>query len=1156
MKKWKERGMAVLLAAMMTVNLYGVSVGAEEQASQNQAAELSLAEEGAQAAELQTTETPATEGQVTEAPATEARTTEAQITETQATEAPETQTTEPGTTEAPATEAQITETPATEEQQENRAPETTAQTETETETETESEEGVYEWISSNVSATVRLPESVILPENAVLKVELEEKDSDSRKDSIELVEKMAADMYFGEYIVYDIYFEADGSRLDLEDYTDGAKIGEEDIEVTVTFEKPIFEERNVKDKIVRVYHIKDLTEEELALAEETAREQAQIEGGTVIEIDKQKAVDLKTYVKLTENEDAVSVLRFYTDGFSDYVFAVTADRPETEGGQDVSESGNESESDETESGPEESGGTNETGETGGADNTSSTEKLISEEVPVMPLAEGTEEAKKKLTLYVGQMGYEANTDYVVALGCDTADFAGVTVTDSGGKELKTEISKDGSLRMTVPVTGKNLTKVTLEGLKNGIYKLDAGGTSWTGGKAAQGTQSQEYTSLYQKNGENQGKGAVYHNRPQTVTIDDTNGTDNQYINIYNVYTAVKLSLEDKESNNPVEKDAVVVLSAGNIKIDGNLSLEKGTITMKGLPVGNITVTEGTFPDGKVDGAIVYSWKIKNQESAPAGYVDKPDTPASFSFYSGKGVEVSKESKLEIAPTKVRLCAKNTAGDELSGLAMKIMDDTDGKLLEGDYKSGDVVTGRFVVGHKYTVTQVDRPAGYVKAKGKDSYKITIANTANTANEQGSKDEQYTVNKPITVKVGNADNSGAAVKGGTLQILTSDKKKVIATISGKDWKYTLSESERKLIEPGKEYYLVESKAPDGHYTAQKEVKFKLNEDGQATAVLKYVTTKLVFTRYYYDYIIEEKNGTYVYHTRDKNGNDIKRKTPLAGAVIQLVNSQGTAVDEWETTEKSYICEGKVNVGESYTLREISTPEGYATPTVYTFTTVPGAQQQGRTVSVNENGYILPYMNVSVQAVRYGSVEVAKRISYKGVAKKLSESRTFYCGLYTKEAMEKEDLYKEIAITVNANDVFGTAVFRNVSPGKYYLAETDGNGNRIEGQDGNEVFKATVLGSPMTVLGGTLAKGNIVNDFTKINTPLNDLSDAEKAAWNNVGSSYTGTTDEDGNAVTAANASTNDPTKFIPYIIMVILAFAAIVSVIIYKKKRKGE
>lgn len=1148
MKKWKERTAALLLAAMMTLNLCGASVSAEDLIPENRMAELSLEEETPRTEESQTTEARTTESQTTEARTTESQTTEAWTTESQTTEA--------WTTESQTGEPQMTETWTTEETgQETGTVETTPQTESETESETQTEsgteeDGVYEWKSDELSAKVVLPESVILPENAVLKVEMEKKDSDSRKDSIALVEKTAADLYFGEYIVYDIYFEADGNRLDLEDYAGGAKIGEEEIEVTFAFETPIFKERNVKNHTVKVYHIKDLTEEELAQARETAQEQAQIEGGAEIEIDEQKAVGLKTYVGLTEDENGVSVLRFYTDGFSDYVFTVTADRPETE--QDTSESGSESESGETENGsnPEETADTSETGDNKETDQTDPV-KIIREDEAVLPPAEGTEEAKKKLTLRVGQLGYENRADYTVTLRCDGASFNDVTATDSSGKELRTDTSEPGSLKLTVSVTGKNLTDITLEGLENGTYQVDAGGTSWKDGKIVEGTRSQEYTSLYHKNGQFAEKEVIYHNQPQMVTIDGTGGTDNQYIDIYNIYTAVELNLEDMESKTPVEKDAVVVLSAGNAAVNGNLSLDKGRKILRGLPVGNITVTDGTLPNGKAGGAITWSWKIKNQESAPAGYADKPDAEASFSFCSDKGVEVSKQSKLGIAPTKVKLRATDESGKNLDGLSMKITDDTDGKTLEGEYKSGAVVTGEFVVGHQYTVTQIDPPDGYVKAKGKDSYKITVKNTAN---EQGTKEGEHTVNKAIVVKVGNVDGAGTVIKDGTLQILTSDKNTAVGSISVKNGMYTLKAP--KEIKPGKDYYLAEVKAPDGRYTPQKEVKFRLDENGKATVTLKYVTTKLVFTRYYYDYATENKSGAYVYHTRDKNGKTIEGKLPLAGAVLQLTDSQGNVVDEWTTTEGAYICEGKVNVGERYTLREISTPDGYATPAPYTFTTVPGEQQQGRTVSVNENGYIIPYMNVAVRAVRYGSVEVAKRISYKGVAKKLTQDRTFYCGLYTDEAMEKENLYKEIAITVRADDVFGTASFRDVTPGKYYLAETDGNGNRIEGQEENEVFKATVLGNPLTVTGGTIAKGNIINDFTSISTPLEDLSDAEQAAWDDVGTSYSGTVDGDGNTVTAENARTNDPTKWIPYIIMVIFALAAIVLGIIYKKKRKGE
>lgn len=1128
MKKWRRRT-ATLLAVVMALNLCMLPAGAEETDPQDTGI-MSLAEEASleedQPGEAQTTEAPQTE-----APQTQASETEAPQTQAPETEAPQTQTpeTEASQTEAPQTQAPETEAPQTQ-TPETEAPQTVTEPETEEESQTETgtEEEGYVWENEEISVQVKLPERIVLPENAVLKAEAEKKDSDNRKKSIELVEKAETGLYFGEYLVYDIHFEADGQELDLADYIDGSELEEDEIEVVFEFTEPVFEECNVKDEMVKAYHIKDLTPEEL----DVARELAKLENPNVEdpEIDEQRAVELKAYAEMTPDASAVTRITFYTDGFSDYVFAVTADQPETE---------------ETQAMPGESEGANQGDvQTEATETGSQTEATESEDEAnaIMPVAEGTEEARRKLTLGVGQLGNTSETEYAVTLTPQgAADFKDVKLGDG---TTDAEISTaDGKLTVTVNVAGEALSTVTLTGLSDGTYTIDAGGSAWKDNQVLAGS-SDKYTSLYRLNGQN-----VYKNAPQTVTINgqpDASGTDNQTAEIYNVYTKADLTVVDREGKTVSSAGGEYVLSAGKTILDKNLTVTKGRKQLTGLPVGDITLKDGTLTSGTVTGAITYNWKIKNAQTAPAGYVDL-SSEAAFGFASNAGLAVSAASALTTAPTKVKLLAKDDSGSEINGLTMKITDNTTGETWKETYASGDTVTGRFIVGHEYKITQEGRPAGYVKAKGKDSYTLTVSNTAEV---QGTKENQHTVNKPIVVKVADVlkNDTGRYVAGGKLQILASDKKTaVVSGITSHDGLYTLTKEQREKIEPDKKYYLAEVKAPQGHYAAATMAEFSLNADGEATVSLKYVTTKLVFTRYDYAYSYK-KNGKTVFEDRK----------PLAGAVIRLVDSQGNVADEWTTTESSYICEGKVNVGETYTLVEVSTPEGSATPSAYTFTTKLGtkfgAQNQERTVSINEDGYISPYTNVAVQAPRYGRVEVAKRVALNGKAKKLSDSRTFYCGIYKDQDMSKEHLYKEMQITMTPDDVFGTNTFVNVLPGVYYLAETDGSGNRITGQNGEEAFTAAVAGNPLRVIGGTKASGNILNNYTKINTDMQDLSDSEQTAWSDVGSSYTGTTDDSGNAVTAENARTNDPTRFLPYIIMIVVALAALVGVLVYKKKKK--
>ena len=60
-----------------------------------------------------------------------------------------------------------------------------------------------------------------------------------------------------------------------------------------------------------------------------------------------------------------------------------------------------------------------------------------------------------------------------------------------------------------------------------------------------------------------------------------------------------------------------------------------------------------------------------------------------------------------------------------------------------------------------------------------------------------------------------------------------------------------------------------------------------------------------------------------------------SPLPGAVLQLLDSNGEVVEEWITDTEPYQFYGKLIAGETYTIHEVSAPAGYTVSEDQTFT-----------------------------------------------------------------------------------------------------------------------------------------------------------------------------------------------------------------------------
>ncbi|MBR1383646.1 MAG: NPXTG-anchored protein, partial [Ruminococcus sp.] len=94
-----------------------------------------------------------------------------------------------------------------------------------------------------------------------------------------------------------------------------------------------------------------------------------------------------------------------------------------------------------------------------------------------------------------------------------------------------------------------------------------------------------------------------------------------------------------------------------------------------------------------------------------------------------------------------------------------------------------------------------------------------------------------------------------------------------------------------------------SPDG-YVVSNVITFKVSEDGSVdVVVMKDDTTKVRISK-----------------------RDITTDEELPGAKLIIIDEDGNTVEEWTSTNEAHYIEGKLIVGMTYTLREITSPDGF--------------------------------------------------------------------------------------------------------------------------------------------------------------------------------------------------------------------------------------
>ena len=340
---------------------------------------------------------------------------------------------------------------------------------------------------------------------------------------------------------------------------------------------------------------------------------------------------------------------------------------------------------------------------------------------------------------------------------------------------------------------------------------------------------------------------------------------------------------EKKNESVIMKDSKITVSKTDIT---------GTKEIKGAV---LTVTDN---DGKVidtwtsDGnphaisGLHEGWEYTLTETtAPKGYVKAESIK--FKAESGKDqILVMKDGQFTAKKTDVSV--KN----HVEGAKLEVRDEKNNVVDSWTTTKEDHYISVLEEGKTYRLVEAEAPKGYVKASDV-SFTVTADMESATV---VMKDAKITAKK--------TDISGTKeIEDAKMTVKDEAGKTVDTWTSGKEEHYVSG------LEEGKKYTLIEETAPDGYVKAE-SIEFTVSK--------------------------EKKNEAYI--MKDKQVSvtktDITGTQEVPGATLTVKDEDGNTVDTWVSGDKEHYVSG-LEEGKTYTLIEETAPEGYVRAEEITFT-----------------------------------------------------------------------------------------------------------------------------------------------------------------------------------------------------------------------------
>ena len=427
--------------------------------------------------------------------------------------------------------------------------------------------------------------------------------------------------------------------------------------------------------------------------------------------------------------------------------------------------------------------------------------------------------------------------------------------------------------------------------------------------------------------------------------------------------------------------------------------KEGKITIKGLPVGKYTVTEISAPEGYILKAETKTVTVKTGETARIKAVNEK-------IIGGlEIIKIDEDTKEKIEGVTFEVYNSNK---EVIG---KITTGKDGKAV---LKIDNMANGT------YYYKEISAPDGYIVDSTMKEFKITEEN----------KIAKVTVtNKKIrgTLEITKLDDSRVAIEGVKFNILASDKKTVIETLTTDKSGYATT----KKLDKGT-YYYQEIEVPDGYVKDDEIFEFQINKQNEV--VKREVINKRI------------TGNLNVIKVDDNN-------TPIKGVKFEIYDANKNKVDTITTDENGKATSKDLQIG-TYTYKEVSVPKGYVIDeNEYEFAVTSKETKIEKTV-VN---------NRAKGALKIIKLEKGTKTPIEGVTFEiLDENKNVVDTIVTNKdgIAEKQDL------------IVGKYYYREISAPDKYIVDSKEKSFKLS--DNGEIFEATVYNEAKTlpVTGGSLS------------------------------------------------------------------------------------
>ena len=339
---------------------------------------------------------------------------------------------------------------------------------------------------------------------------------------------------------------------------------------------------------------------------------------------------------------------------------------------------------------------------------------------------------------------------------------------------------------------------------------------------------------------------------------------------------------DMESATVVMKDAKI--TAKKTDISGTKEVEGAEMI--------VTDEKGTIVDKWISGKEEHS--ISGLEAGKKYTLTEKTAPNSF--VKAESIEFTagdKDQKLVMKDKQVTITKTEVTGTkEIEGAKMTVKDET-GKTVDTwtSTKEEHYVSG-LEEGKKYTLIEETAPDGYVKA---ESIEFTVS--------KEKKNEAY-IMKDKQVTVTKTEVSGTDEVEGAKITVTDEKGKTVD-----EWTSTKEEHYVSGLEEGKTYTLTETTAPNGYVKAE-SIEFTVSKD-KVNQKVNMLDKQVSVTK-----------------------TDITGTQEVPGATLTVKDEDGNTVDTWVSGDKEHYVSG-LEEGKTYTLIEENAPEGYVRAEEITFT-----------------------------------------------------------------------------------------------------------------------------------------------------------------------------------------------------------------------------